>query len=187
MLTPRKVTTHIHYRSKLLVLRMVWAALCCASLTALAQPAHQVGTQDVRTGYDTAAFRTRSQAVEMRKGLRLPLARLAQRPPLGLPPLSQRFTAAQVDLGRQLFFDRRLSVNATLSCAMCHIPEQGFTQNEIATPVGNEGRGVRRNAPALYNVAYVQNLFLDGRERSLVEQIWSPLLAANEMANLSPS
>jgi len=44
---------------------------------------------------------------------------------------------------------------------------------------------VRRNAPALYNVAYVQNLFLDGRERSLVEQIWSPLLAANEMANLS--
>jgi cytochrome c peroxidase len=164
---------------------MVWAALCCTSLAALAQPAHQVGTQDVRTGYDSPEFRTRSQAVEMREGERLPLARLAQRPPLGLPPLSQRFTAAEVDLGRQLFFDRRLSVNATLSCAMCHIPEQGFTQNEIATPVGNEGRGVRRNAPALYNVGYVQNLFLDGRERSLVEQIWSPLLAGNEMANHS--
>ena len=185
MLPPRKVTPHIRYRSNAYVLRVVWGVLFCASAAALAQPVHQVGTQDVRTGYDTAEFRTRSQAIETRKGERLPLARLAQRPPLGLPPLSQRFSAAEVDLGRMLFFDRRLSVNATLSCAMCHIPEQGFSQNEIATPVGNEGRGVRRNAPALYNVAYVEDLFVDGRERSLVAQIWSPLLAVNEMANTS--
>ena len=91
--------------------------------------------------------------------------------------------AAEIDLGRQLFFDRRLSANDTLSCAMCHIPEQGFTQNELATPVGHQGKGVRRNVPSLYNVVFVQQLFLDGRESSLVEQIWSPLLAHNEMAN----
>jgi cytochrome c peroxidase len=66
---------------------------------------------------------------------------------------------------------------------MCHIPEQGFTQNELATPVGHQGKGVRRNVPSLYNVVFVQQLFLDGRESSLVEQIWSPLLAHNEMAN----
>jgi cytochrome c peroxidase len=88
-----------------------------------------------------------------------------------------------VDLGRALFFDRRLSANGTLSCGMCHVPEQGFTQNELRTPVGLEGRSVRRNAPALYNVAYLSRLFHDGRESALEEQIWSPLLAENEMGN----
>jgi cytochrome c peroxidase len=68
---------------------------------------------------------------------------------------------------------------------MCHIPEQGFTQNELATPVGHLGKGVRRNVPSLYNVAYTGVLFLDGRETSLEDQIWSPLLAVNEMANPS--
>ena len=66
---------------------------------------------------------------------------------------------------------------------MCHVPEQAFTQNELKTPVGIEGRFVRRNAPALFNVAYRQRLFHDGRETSLTEQIFSPLLAANEMGN----
>ncbi len=47
---------------------------------------------------------------------------------------------AVIDLGRRLFFDRRLSFNGTLSCGMCHVPEQGFTQNELATPVGFRGR-----------------------------------------------
>ncbi|MBP8926857.1 MAG: hypothetical protein KBG75_13435, partial [Pseudomonadales bacterium] len=81
--------------------------------------------------------------------------------------------------------DRRLSANGTLSCAMCHIPEQGFAQNELATPVGFEGRMVRRNAPSLYNVAYRAQLFHDGRETALEEQIWFPLLAGNEMGNRS--
>ena len=45
--------------------------------------------------------------------------------------------AEEVNLGRTLFFDRRLSANANLSCGMCHVPEQGFTQNELATPVGD--------------------------------------------------
>jgi len=68
---------------------------------------------------------------------------------------------------------------------MCHIPEEGFTQNELATPVGHLGKGVRRNVPSLYNVAFAEDLFLDGREQSLEAQIWSPLLAENEMANES--
>jgi cytochrome c peroxidase len=66
---------------------------------------------------------------------------------------------------------------------MCHVPEQAFTQNELTTPVGIEGRFVRRNAPALYNVGYRRLLFHDGRESSLSEQIWAPLLATNEMGN----
>ena len=42
---------------------------------------------------------------------------------------------ALVKLGKALFFDRRLSVNNTLSCSTCHIPAQGFAQNELATPL----------------------------------------------------
>jgi cytochrome c peroxidase len=115
-----------------------------------------------------------------------PLLELAKQPPLGLPgvpvPADNPPTAEKIALGRKLFFDRRLSRNNTLSCAMCHIPEQGFTNNEMATAVGFEGATVRRNAQSLFNVAYVKTLFHDGRETSLETQIWSPLLAANEMA-----
>jgi len=68
---------------------------------------------------------------------------------------------------------------------MCHIPEQGFTSNEMATAVGVEGRTVRRNSPTLYNVAYLQSLFHDGRETTLENQVWGPFLARNEMANPS--
>jgi cytochrome c peroxidase len=84
-----------------------------------------------------------------------------------------------------LFFDRRLSHNNTFSCAMCHVPEQGFSSNELATAVGIEGRTVRRNSPTIYNVAYLERLFHDGRERTLEQQIWGPLLAHNEMGNPS--
>jgi cytochrome c peroxidase len=62
------------------------------------------------------------------------LARTAS-PPLGLPgvpgPDDNPLTAARIHLGRKLFFDRRLSHNNTMSCAMCHVPEQGFTVNEM--------------------------------------------------------
>lgn len=107
----------------------------------------------------------------------------------GLPPLpvpaDNPITAAKAALGRKLFFDRRLSPNRTMSCAMCHIPEQGFTARELATAVGIEGRSVRRNAPSVLNVAWQKRLFHDGREISLEDQIWGPLLAANEMGNPS--
>lgn len=109
--------------------------------------------------------------------------------PLGLPPLpipaDNVMTPAKVDLGRKLFMDRRLSKNRTLSCGMCHVPEQGFTSNELRTAVGFEGRSGRRNAPTIYNVAYWAALFHDGRESRLEYQVWGPLLAANEMANPS--
>jgi cytochrome c peroxidase len=68
---------------------------------------------------------------------------------------------------------------------MCHIPEQGFTSNELATAVGIEGRTVRRNSPTLYNVGYLRRLFHDARETTLEQQVWAPILARNEMGNPS--
>jgi cytochrome c peroxidase len=104
-------------------------------------------------------------------------------PPLGLPPLPAP-RPAWVELGRQLFFDRGLSVNGTLSCAMCHVPAQGFTVNEMRTAVGMAGVSLRRNPPTLLNVAFAPSLFLDGRAPTLEAQALAPLVHAEEMANL---
>jgi cytochrome c peroxidase len=117
---------------------------------------------------------------------RAALDRVSQ-PPLGLPPVpvppDNPLTAEKIALGRKLFFDRRLSHNGTISCGMCHVPEQGFTSNELATAVGIEGRTVRRNSPTIVNTAYFTALFHDGREHSLELQALAPLVAGNEMGN----
>ena len=144
------------------------------------------GPGDVKEGYERTDYRTRSRSLLDRRGTRQDLIRFALDPPLGLPPVpvpaDNPLTRAKIKLGRKLFFDRRLSINDTLSCAACHIPEQGFTNNELRTPVGVEGRSVLRNSPTLYNVAYQEHLFLDGREISLENQVWQPMTAHNEMA-----
>jgi cytochrome c peroxidase len=117
-----------------------------------------------------------------------------RQPPLGLPPLAiaaQDFGAStslqhrRISLGRMLFFDRSLSSNGTMSCAMCHVPDQGFTSNATSLSVGLEGKSLRRNAPSLLNVAWMQVLFHDGRAKTLEEQAWMPLLHPDEMGNPS--
>lgn len=148
---------------------------------------HEAG--DNRQNYQRSDYQTRSQALNQRMGKPANLLQFALRPPLGLPKLpaaaDNAITADKIALGRKLFYDRRLSLNNTFSCAMCHIPEQGFSSNEMSTAIGVEGRSVRRNTPSLYNVAYAQLLFHDGRENRLEQQAWGPLLAHNEMANPS--
>lgn len=110
---------------------------------------------------------------------------LELKPPLGLPPLyvppDNPLTQEKVDLGRQLFMDRRLSHNNTMSCAMCHVPEQGFTSHELGAAIGLQGRSLRRNSPTNYNVGYHRSLFHEGRELHLEDQVWGPLLTKNEM------
>lgn len=144
---------------------------------------------DYKAGYERSGYRTRSLALPKRRGDEADLMGIAAAPPLGLPslpvPQDNPLTKEKVTLGRKLFYDRRLSLNDTFSCAMCHIPEQGFTNNEMSTAVGIEGRTVRRNAPTIYNAAYLRRLFHDGREYTLEQQVWAPLLAKNEMANPS--
>jgi len=144
---------------------------------------------DKKMDYELAEYKTQSIALTDRMGKAIDLLQYVNQPPLGLPhvivPSSNPLTPEKIQLGRKLFYDRRLSLNNTFSCAMCHIPEQGFTSNEMATSVGIEGRTVKRNAPTIYNIAYAQLLFHDGRENTLEQQVWGPLLAHNEMANPS--
>ncbi len=149
----------------------------------------RIGAGDSKHGYESNDYQTNSLAIAARKGQPTDLLKSLEEPPLGLPPIpvpeQNPITEKKVDLGKKLFFDRRLSLNNTFSCAMCHVPEQGFTSHEIEKAVGFEGRSGRRNSPTIYNIAYATRLFHDAREYTLEDQVWGPLLAHNEMAMTS--
>ena len=150
---------------------------------------HLFQAGDNKQLYEQKNYQTRSTALVHRQGQAADLLSNSLKPQLGLPavpiPADNPVSAKKIDLGRKLFYDRRLSLNNTFSCAMCHIPEQGFSSQEMATAIGIEGRSVRRNSPTIYNIAYATRLFHDARENTLEQQVWAPLLAHNEMGNPS--
>jgi cytochrome c peroxidase len=95
--------------------------------------------------------------------------------PDGAPP-----SAAEVALGRQLYFETRLSGNGTMSCATCHNPDAGLGDG-MAKGVGSTGNKLGRNTPHVYNLAWSTVLFWDGRAGSLEEQALGPIAAPGEM------
>jgi len=102
--------------------------------------------------------------------------------PLGnIPtPTENQHTPAKVELGKKLFFDRRLSGDGTMSCATCHDPKQGFSDGlEISLNYPTTRNW--RNSPTLMNVAFQERLFHDGRAASLEEQALFPMMSAFEM------
>lgn len=91
-------------------------------------------------------------------------------------------TEAKLKLGRRLFFDKVLSVDNTLSCASCHVPEKGFADpNQFS--LGVRGQKGGRQAPALINRAFSRKQFWDGRAASLEEQALGPITNPIEMAH----
>lgn len=88
-----------------------------------------------------------------------------------------------VELGAQLFFDKRLSRDGTMSCASCHDPAQAFTNPNPPVRPGIADTRRRRDVPSLLNVAEATPLHRDGSEPSLEVQILAPLFNAAEMAN----
>jgi cytochrome c peroxidase len=94
--------------------------------------------------------------------------------PLGLPPapLPTDFVAdfACEKLGRELFFDPRLSRDGSVSCATCHLPERDFGDGQ-KVPRGVQGRLGHFNVPSLFNVAYRTRFFWDGRVDTLEGQV----------------
>jgi cytochrome c peroxidase len=105
--------------------------------------------------------------------------------PAGTQPAENPLSVARIDLGRKLFHDKRLSADGTISCGTCHDPEQGYTQTNIATPIGIGGQRGTRNAPSLYDVGRRTTMFHDGRVASLEQQYQGPVLGATEMGNIS--
>ncbi len=99
-----------------------------------------------------------------------------------LPSHRDGFTPEQIDLGRYLFFDPLLSKDGSISCASCHQPEKGFS-DDLDRSIGITGEKVGRGAPSLWNVAFLKKLFWDGRATTLEEQAQGPLYDPKEMGN----
>jgi len=94
-------------------------------------------------------------------------------------------TAASIQLGQKLFFDKRLSSNNQISCAHCHLPEKAFTDGKkVSTGVMN--RKSLRNAPSLLNSGFLPHLTWDGGIPTLEMQMLVPLQDTNEMNNHLP-
>jgi cytochrome c peroxidase len=105
--------------------------------------------------------------------------------PLGLDlylpvPEDNPITQDKVALGRQLFFDRRLSRDGSIACVSCHNPNRAFS-TPLPVAIGVGGRMGHRNAPALINRGYGRAFFWDGRMPSLEEQVLKPIQDPNEM------
>jgi len=97
-------------------------------------------------------------------------------------PDDNPMSEAKVELGKLLYFDARLSVDATISCASCHDPAKGFTdQQQFST--GFKGQKGGRNAPTVINSAFNYFQFWDGRSPSLEDQAKGPIVNPVEMAN----
>ncbi|MFC1758207.1 cytochrome-c peroxidase [Planctomycetota bacterium] len=105
--------------------------------------------------------------------------------PLGLPelmiPKSNPLTAEKIDLGRKLFFDKNLSLDRSMSCATCHDPEKGWS-NDAQFAIGVTGDAGSRNVPTVVNSVYATRQFWDGRETTLESQALGPLTNPIEMA-----
>ncbi|WP_299981659.1 cytochrome c peroxidase [uncultured Pseudoteredinibacter sp.] len=99
-----------------------------------------------------------------------------------LPKHVDGYSPQQIDLGRYLFFDPILSANQVQSCASCHQPDKGFSDGH-GRSVGFDGKLLPRSAPSLWNSAFLDRFFWDGRAKTLEEQAKGPLYAPEEMNN----
>ncbi|HEY0250310.1 MAG TPA: cytochrome c peroxidase [Kofleriaceae bacterium] len=86
----------------------------------------------------------------------------------------------KVALGEKLFFDARLSADGTVSCATCHDPDKGFT-DQLPTSVGIKNQKGQRNAPTVLGAALNDVQFWDGRAAKLEDQAKLPILNPIEM------
>ena len=85
-----------------------------------------------------------------------------------------------VSLGARLFFDTQLSRKKQISCASCHQPDKSFTDGK-ASAVGEDGLMGKRRTPPLFAAPFAQDLFWDGRARTLQEQVVGPIENPVEM------
>jgi len=106
--------------------------------------------------------------------------------PLGLSadsayiPPENPLTLEKVKLGKRLYFEKRLSLDETISCASCHMPEKGFSDDEsLSTGVG--GKRGTRHAPTIINRLFSGAQFWDGRAASLEVQAMMPVQNPLEM------
>jgi cytochrome c peroxidase len=107
--------------------------------------------------------------------------RLGPLPPVIHPPGNPP-SSLKIHLGKELYFDARLSADNTVSCATCHNPSLGWS-DEGPTSKGIRGQLGGRRAPPVSNAAYSPLQFWDGRSPSLEDQAKGPIQNPIEMGN----
>jgi len=98
----------------------------------------------------------------------------------------KNITPERVKLGRQLFFDKRLSLDKSINCNSCHLLNEGGDDN-IPVATGYHGRKNPHhiNSPTVYNSAFFERQFWDGRSPDVEDQAQGPMAADFEM-NITP-
>ena len=85
-------------------------------------------------------------------------------------PEDNPMTEAKVALGKQLYYDQRLSGDGNRSCYGCHLQEHGLTDGR-AMALGAFDKQLTRAAPTMWNVGYYDTLYWDGRSTALEKQV----------------
>lgn len=95
-------------------------------------------------------------------------------------PADNPMTVEGVELGRKLFYETKLSLDNSISCASCHSPQNAFSDSERFS-IGVNGTSGRRQSMALVNLGWQNFFFWDGRAKTLEEQILFPVPDPVEM------
>ena len=99
-------------------------------------------------------------------------------------PKQNPLTPAKVELGRRLYFEKRLSADGTVSCATCHDPLKGFADGRPVA-IGIKNQVGARNSPTVLYTGFNEVQFWDGRAPTLEEQAKQPLVNPVEMGQPS--
>ncbi|MFT7860410.1 MAG: cytochrome-c peroxidase [Sulfurimonas sp.] len=97
-------------------------------------------------------------------------------------PTNVEVDREKVELGKELFFDTKLSKNKTISCATCHQLQSGGDDNMVVS-IGIDGQEGNINAPTVYNAVFNFRQFWDGRAKTLKEQAMGPVENPVEMGH----
>ncbi len=186
-------------------LRTVTVTMLIVILAGCGQPSSQKPSADKSSGGPSASAKTVPEKATAEKTPAEPVTEekaaenkapekpaavlgepLAVKVPLGLPPLpvpaDNPMTVEKVALGRQLYFDPRVSKDGTVSCATCHDPKMGWAERTPTSSGINKQLG-GRNAPTVINAAYATSQFWDGRAATLEEQATGPVENPIEMGH----
>jgi cytochrome c peroxidase len=140
----------------------------CAVVVSMTACKNSPPTAETTSSATASAETTPPPAPAVPAGPRADEMKLPTLPAVPIPednPMSD----AKVNLGHQLFFDKRLSADGSRACYSCHLNEDG-TGGHDPLAVGAKNKQLTRHSPVMWNVGYLPKLYWDGRSDSLEAQ-----------------